>query len=294
MPIHPQPGSLFPRPKVREIAAGPPGPQGPPGPAGPQGPPGPPGSGGGTPGPQGPKGDKGDPGDDGAAGSAGATGPKGGPGPQGAPGNDGAQGLTGPQGPAGPPGNDGAPGLPGADGAPGSDGTAGAQGPQGEQGPQGIQGPAGADGSDGWTYVRLAADFSTTSATAVDAGLAFTPAASGRYEFVARLLTRTAAAATGPRPGIAWPTGMTDGVAFIQQTSSAAANVFANGNISAAVLAPVGGLPTTTGSWPALIEGWVIAGAAPSGAVRVQLASETGGTGVTLKAGSFLKYRSIP
>lgn len=154
-------------------------------------------------------------------------------------------------------------------------------------------------GSDPWTYLRLPGDFtiSTTAAGDVTNGgvlLGFTPAANTRYEFVGRLMVRTATATVGPRPGIAWPTGMTDGVAFIQQTSSATANVFANGNISAAVLAPVGGVPTTTGSWPALIEGMAIAGASPSGAIRVQLASETAGTVVRVVAGSFFKYRTIP
>jgi hypothetical protein len=150
-------------------------------------------------------------------------------------------------------------------------------------------------GSDPWTYLRLANDFTTTSASAVDVtGLGFTPAANQRYEFVGRLMVRTATATVGPRPGIAWATGLSDGVAFIQQTSSATANVFANGNITAAVLAPVGGVPTTTGSWPALIEGQAMSGATPSGNIRVQLASETAGTTVTMKAGSFLKYRTVP
>lgn len=155
--------------------------------------------------------------------------------------------------------------------------------------------PAGGGGSDPWTYIRLANDFTTTSSTAVDiTGLGFTPAANETYEFVVRLMVRTATATVGPRPGVAWPTGMTDGVAFIQQPSSATANVFANGNIAGAVLAPVGGLPTTTGSWPALIEGWAVAGASPSGTIRIQLASETAGTTVTAKAGSFIRYRTIP
>lgn len=150
-------------------------------------------------------------------------------------------------------------------------------------------------GSDPWTYLRLASDFTTTSSTAVDVtGFGFTPAANQRYEFVGRLMVRTATATVGPRPGMAWATGLSDGVAFIQQTSSATANVFANGNIAAAVLAPVGGVPTTTGSWPALIEGLVMVGATPSGNIRVQLASETNGTTVTMKAGSFLKYRTVP
>lgn len=155
--------------------------------------------------------------------------------------------------------------------------------------------PAGGGGSDPWTYIRLVGDFTTSSSSAVDiTGLAFTPAANQRYEFVGRLFVRTATATVGPRPGVAWATGLTDGVVFIQQTSSATANVFANGNIAAAVLAPVGGLPNTTQSWPALIEGTVTAGATPSGTIKLQLASETAGTVVTAKAGSFIKYRTIP
>ena len=148
-------------------------------------------------------------------------------------------------------------------------------------------------GSDPWTYVTLAADFTTTSATAVDVtGLAFTPAANTKYEFEAVLLTRTATATVGPRPGLAWPTGMTDGVARIKQTSSATAELTTNGNINAALLCAVGGLPTNTQSYPADIKGVVIAGASPSGTVKVQLASETAGTTVTIKAGSFIRYRS--
>ena len=79
-------------------------------------------------------------------------------------------------------------------------------------------------GGDGWTYVKLAADFSTTSATAVPiTGLAMTPAASKSYVIEAMLLLRTATATVGPRPGVAWPTGMTDGVAKVIASSSATA-----------------------------------------------------------------------
>jgi len=151
-----------------------------------------------------------------------------------------------------------------------------------------------ASGSDPWTYAVLAADFPTTSATAVSVtGLAFTPSANLRYEFEAKLLTRTATATVGPRPGLAWPTGMTDGMADIEQTSSATANVFANGNINAALLTPVGGLPNATQSWPATIRGMVLAGASPSGVVQVRLASETAGTSVRIQAGSFLRWRTF-
>lgn len=152
--------------------------------------------------------------------------------------------------------------------------------------------PAG--GADPWTYVVLSGDFLTSSATAVDiTGLFFTPDELSRYEFEAYLLTRTATTTVGPRPGIAWPTpAQTDGVAHILQTSAAGTTVLQNGNISGAVLAPAGGLPTTTGSWPAIIKGVLITGASVTNNLRVQIASETGGTSVTVKAGSFIKYRT--
>lgn len=152
-----------------------------------------------------------------------------------------------------------------------------------------------AGGSDAWTYLRLASDFTTTSATAVDiTGLGFAPSANQRYEFEGQLFLRTATASVNPRAGLAWPTGMTDGVANIDEAQSATAILMSRGNISAALLVAVGGLPNTTQSWPATVWGSATAGASPSGNIRLQLASETAGTVVTSKAGSWLKYRTIP
>ena len=149
-------------------------------------------------------------------------------------------------------------------------------------------------GSDPWTYVKLSSDFTTTSATAVDVtGLAFTPAASQTYVVEGQFLMRTATATVGPRPGVAWPTNCTDGVADIQCTSSATANVFANGNITAAVLGPVGGLPNTTASFPGKLQATFIAASNVSGTFKAQLASETAGTTVTMKTGSWIRYRTI-
>jgi hypothetical protein len=149
-------------------------------------------------------------------------------------------------------------------------------------------------GSDLWTYVKLASDFPTSSATAVDiTGMFFTPLANRQYEFEACLMLRTATTTVGPRTGLAWATGGTDGVARIDTPSSAAAATIVQGNISAALLAAVGGLPNTTGSFPAYVVGTFIAGATPSGNIRLQMASETAGTNVTVRAGSFLKYRVI-
>jgi hypothetical protein len=151
-----------------------------------------------------------------------------------------------------------------------------------------------ASGSDPWTYVRLGADFTTSSATAVDAGLAFTPALNTRYEFEATLLLRTATATVNPRAGLAWATGLTDGVGSIDQAQTATTQLMVRGNINAALLVAVGGLPNTTQSWPCTVWGYVVAGASPSGTVRIQLASETAGTVVRIVAGSYLKYRTVP
>ena len=152
--------------------------------------------------------------------------------------------------------------------------------------------PAG--GSDPWVYLTLASDFTTTSATAVDVtGLGFAPVANTKYEFSGLLMLRTATATVNPRVGLAWPTGMTDGVAKIEEAQTAVAvPIVANGNINAVLLIAAGGLPNTTQSWPARVEGMAVAGATPSGNVRVQLASETAGTTVRIVAGSFLRYRS--
>lgn len=149
-------------------------------------------------------------------------------------------------------------------------------------------------GSDPWTYVKLAADFTTSSATAVSVtNFNFTPAINSIYVVEGLFLTRTATATVGVRPGCSWPTSLTDGVARFMQTSSATANVIANGNMNAAVLAPVGGNPNNTQSYPATLWATLVTGGSTSGNFQIQLASETGGTNVTLKAGSWLRYRTI-
>lgn len=149
-------------------------------------------------------------------------------------------------------------------------------------------------GSDPWTYVKLAADFTTSSATAVDiTGMAFTPAANTNYEFEACLYLRTATTTVGPRTGLAWATGLTDGVATIRVPSSATAELQVHGNIAAALLASVGGLPTTTSRYRSEVKGSAVAGTSPAGTIKLQMASETAGTNVTVKAGSWLKYRVI-
>lgn len=170
--------------------------------------------------------------------------------------------------------------------------TPGAVGPPGPQGPQGTQGPAG---NDGWTYIRLATDFVTnTTASANVTGLSFAPAANRRIAVEGTLLLRTATAATGARPGIAWPTGTTDGSGYVDAPNSATALQFAVRPAGTAVRADATGLPNTTGSWLSNVVAYFITGASPSGNFQITLASETTGTNVTMRAGSFIRWREVP
>ena len=151
-------------------------------------------------------------------------------------------------------------------------------------------------GSDPWTYVKLAADTSYSGITAANIStLDFTPVASTTYEIEGIAMIRTDTATVNPRFGLAWPTGSNDGVAFIQQAQVAVGNTFfASGNSGAALLIAVGGLPNTTFSWPVSIKALLGMGVSPSGTFRLQIASETAGTNVTVKKGTFFKYRTVP
>lgn len=152
---------------------------------------------------------------------------------------------------------------------------------------------AGTSGADPWTYLKLSSDFTTSSGTAVNVpGMSFVPAANTNYIIEGQLLMRTSAAATGPRPGIAWPTGLTNAVAEIAASSSATAQIMTFGNSSASVTSTNGALANTTASWPSRLLATMIVAAGPSGNFSLLLATEIGGNNVTLKAGSWMRYRS--
>jgi hypothetical protein len=52
-------------------------------------------------------------------------------------------------------------------------------------------------------------------------------------------------------------------------------------------------LPLTTGSYLGTVWGLLVMGASPSGTFQVTLATETAATNVTMRAGSFIRYRTI-
>lgn len=145
-----------------------------------------------------------------------------------------------------------------------------------------------------WTRVVLGSDFTTPNAAATAiTGLAFAPAASTIYEVEAQLLLRESSIGVAVRPGIAWPTGLDDGVASFEYPEIT--NVTAvMGNIAADV-APS---PTATGddiaeSWPCTVRATIVAGGTPAGNFQLTVKSETGGTNVSVKKGSWIRYRAI-
>lgn len=245
----------------------------------------------GAQGPAGPKGDKGDKGDSGAVGAQGPAGPSGAAGPQGvagAAGSPGPQGETGAQGPQGP---QGPIGPAGADGATGPQGP---QGPAGATGATGSAGPQGPSGSDAWTYVRLTSDFTTTSTANSDSPLAFIPAGNTLYEIEGRFFLQADAITTGPRPGIAWPTGSQQEAAWMMAPTSATAFVSRLWGAPSAANAASTGIAVANEGYYGQVSALLRMGALPSGNFRITLASEIAGSTVRLMANSFIRYRAVP
>lgn len=146
-------------------------------------------------------------------------------------------------------------------------------------------------GADPWTYAILGSQFRTTFTAAQLIGLGFVPAANTRYEFEFHIWTRAQAATTGPRVGIAWPTGLTDGVGSIEAASSGTAKVIANGNINGPIICLNTGLANSTQSHPTF--GWgSFRASTPTGTMQLTLQSEIGASTVMAEVSSFLRWRS--
>ena len=148
-------------------------------------------------------------------------------------------------------------------------------------------------GSDPWTVVKLASEFTTSLATNTSVtGLFFTPAANKTYIVYGGFLLRTATATVGARPGIAWPT-VSDGGAWVDAPNSVTAAAMRIWGAKTTQNAASTGLADTTNSHYAKLEALLVAGASPSGNFQVTLASETAGTTVRMRAGSYIMYREI-
>lgn len=147
-------------------------------------------------------------------------------------------------------------------------------------------------GLDLWTYVRLASDFSiSTTTNNTVTGLAFTPAASKNYHIEGLFLLETSVTSTGARPGIAWPTGYANGAAMMTAPNSDTAFATQFNVAGTTANAASTGLPVINKSYLGRMEGILVMGGSPSGDLQITLASEIAASSVTMKAGSFIRYR---
>jgi hypothetical protein len=151
-----------------------------------------------------------------------------------------------------------------------------------------------ASGSDPWTYLVLTGDVTTTSTTAsLITGLEFTPDDNSNYEYRAMLLLETATATVGGRAGFNWPTaGITRGAAnmWAPNSTTASAQMNSTYGINNSVAASTG-FPNANEERLLYGRGLLITTTGVTGTMKVTFASETGGTTITAKAGSYFKYR---
>lgn len=149
-------------------------------------------------------------------------------------------------------------------------------------------------GGDLWTKIKLASDFvtSNSSDTAVT-NFNFTPSASKTYLISGYFLLRTATATIGARPGVSFPSGLTDKAMRAEASNSLTTSAIRMWGAVATGNAASTGLADTTNSHWGSLDGIIITGVSPSGNLQVTLAAETAGTNVTMKAGSILMYREL-
>lgn len=143
-----------------------------------------------------------------------------------------------------------------------------------------------------WTTVRLGADATNSTTTAIDVtglGVQLTP---GQWEVEGRILVQTITATTGAQVGLAWPTGAT-GAFKAEVPSSATASVIVHGKASGERAAGTG-LAVVSTSYLTLLHGlFTVTSTLASPGLRVQLTSEVAASQVSIMAGSFIRYRQV-
>ena len=104
---------------------------------------------------------------------------------------------------------------------------------------------------------------------------------------------RTATTTVGARPGISWPSNLTDGTARAEASNSLTASAIRTWGAMTTQKAASTGLATTTDSHYGGLEALMVTSGTTSGNFQITLASETAATNVTMVAGSFIMYREI-
>lgn len=145
---------------------------------------------------------------------------------------------------------------------------------------------------DAWTYERLASDFTRNVATLADVFTGFTPAANTKYEWEVRGAILTDAATTGFQSDMNGPTGENWVAYKINSAASATTDLLTHGTAWATLNTSVNNLAATN---ILLVTGMCSYGASPgAGNVRLRARMESGGVSVTMKAGSYMRWRALP
>lgn len=153
--------------------------------------------------------------------------------------------------------------------------------------------PVGA--ADLWTYLVLGADFTTNSAVAVAiTGLDFAPLANATYAVEGQIVVSSTVAGVSPQVDILWPGGLAGfGGGMISSTNTVTGNTFANNTQGTTVQSITASVPTNVDGYLALVSATFSTGGAPVGSFSAALESETGGTNVIARAGSWIRYRRM-
>lgn len=142
-------------------------------------------------------------------------------------------------------------------------------------------------GSDGWTYIKLASDFVTSSTTYSDiTSLSFSEVAGNEYLVEAKLLYNTANTNCGAGITTTFPSGLHSNKIELP-LSPITINRYRYTTSGTSCL----GLSCTADTF--IIEIDTVCLPTSSGTYSIQARSEVSGTNVTILAGSYLRYRTI-
>lgn len=142
------------------------------------------------------------------------------------------------------------------------------------------------------TLLRSVADHANSTVTATDIpGLGFTPVANSLYVIEGLVPVQTAITTTGVQLILAGPTtGITWSAVTIHTPTASNADTPFHGALNAAAPMTAG----LTAVAMARVKAMVQVGASPgAGNIRLQLRSEIAASAVTVRAGAFLRYRTI-
>jgi len=126
--------------------------------------------------------------------------------------------------------------------------------------------------TNSWNYETIVSDTPISASTATTI-FSFTPVANTLYEVEGQLWLTIDNAAKGPQPGVAWNTGNSGGVAFIETTEGATTTVVANLTNGTDGVAAATSFPDATNMYPAQIKASFKTGATPSGTFDITLQS---------------------